>query len=328
MNNIIKKTQIIVLLTTMLISLSIPMFANTVSADPLPNWDVTGEYLVDVELDGEFYPEKLILTQVGSSITGGSINTVPPDPNSLFIMDSGSVVGDVINFYGYYSPNDAFRIHFSGNIASNGSISGDWEDLEGGSGRIGAWKTTTGSAQPAIISLTFPLGSSAVPSVEIIEEGNLPRCVPMLPDGIGQYIQVEIIDGSFDGTVMVCIRYDQGTMTEEEEANLRLYMGDCVDFNLDGTINGQDLALILKGIRNHETVSPMNVPFNVDNDEDVDEDDVNIVKEYMTNGLIVNLGLNDIIQARLPWIDITLSVDIEANIICGETDHFSIFRGR
>ena len=85
----------------------------------------------------------------------------------------------------------------------------------------------------------------------------------------------------------------------------------------------------MKDIRtNGDGFSFMGVSFDVDNDNDVDEDDVLIVKEYMTNGLIVNLGLNELDQARLPWIDITVSVDTKAKIICGETDHFSIFRGR
>ena len=329
MKNITKKTMTITLLTTMLIALSMPIFANTVSASSLPNWDVTGEYFVDVEFNSVDYPEKLILTQVGSSITDGSIVLVPATAGSLFIMDSGSVVRDVINFYGYQDVNPAFRIYFSGIIASDGSISGDWADITGHQGyRTGTWETTTGSAQPAIISLTFPPGSSAVPSIEIIEEGNLPTCVPMLPDGIGEYIKVEIIRGTFDGTVTVCIRYDDTGMELEEEENLRLYMGDCVDFNKDGTINGQDLALILKGIRNSDTLSPMGVPFDVDNINDVNEDDVNIVKEYMTKGLIVNQGLDGEQQARLPWLDITFEVHAAENYLIGTTDHFSIFRGR
>ena len=48
----------------------------------------------------------------------------------------------------------------------------------------------------------------------------------------------------------------------------------------------------------------------------------------MTKGLIVNQGLDVELQARLPWLEITTWVDAEHNFIYGETDHFSIFRGR
>ena len=324
MNNITKKTMTITLLTTMLIALSMPIFANTVSASSLPNWDVTGTYLTDITQDPSsfIYKEQLILVQDGSEITGSL--ALYPSGDSLWIIDDGFVSGDDIEFGAYFSANPTMRLVFIGTIDSEGFIGGTWADVSPNT-RTGTLQTTEGNAQPAIISLTFPPDSTAVASVEIIEEVNLPPCIPMLPEGIGQYIQVEIIDGSFDGTVIVCIRYDDTLMTIEEEQNLRLYMGDCVDFNGDGTINGKDLALIKKAIKSGVELPSI---FNVDNDDDVDEDDVNIVKEYMSNGLIVNPGLNDIDQARLPWLDITLSVDTTANIICGETDHFSIFRGR
>lgn len=334
MKNITKKIPIIALMTTMLIAISIPMFANTVSADTFQIWDVTGEYLVDVESEGEYYPEKLILTQVGSSITGGSINTVPPSPNSLFIMDDGSVDGDVIHFFGYYNLNTDFRIHFSGIIAPDGSMSGDWADITGHQDfRTGDWETTGGLVSPIFQILDLPDGVTA--TIEIIDVGDLPDCISALPAGLitmAPYVDVEIT-GDLEGPVTVAYYYDDSGLTIEQEMKLRLFMAcHCVDFNEDGTINGQDLSILKKGIKKGaieiETDNYGFLSFDLNGDGAYDKLDENIVKDHMTKGLIVNQGENDLPHARLPWLGITTSVDIENNIIYGETDHFSIFRCR
>lgn len=323
-NQIARKALTLTLLSTILVT---TMILLPVSATDIPFWDVSGTYPTDVIYLGVTYKEELFLVQDGSDITDGYIQLV--GGGSRWTITSGSVSANTIEFYGYFNPNPTMTIHFSGNIASDGSMSGDWADEAPGT-RIGTWETTEGSAEPYIITLEFPQGTEVDVSVEIIEEGNLPPCTPALPEGVTPYIAVQIIEGEFDGVVKVGVRYDDIWEGEEEEENLRLYMSNCVDFNLDGTINGQDLALIKKAIDAGPEVthSTLGVPFDVNNDGEVNNTDVEIVHIYMTQGLIVNEGIDGMEQARLPWIDITVEVDAENNIVYGETDHFSIFRCR
>ena len=174
-------------------------------------------------------------------------------------------------------------------------------------------------------------GSAPDAIIRIIDDDNdLPDCIPPTPDGITQYFDVQII-GTFEGTVTVAVNYED-IDDDVIESTYSLYMADCVDFNDDGTVNGKDLSLIQKAIKNEatkDTETPGGFRYDVNNDGVVDESDVAIVKYYMSHGLIVNEDLYDVEeQARLPWIDITTWVDTENNIIYGETDHFSIFRCR
>ena len=328
MKNITKKILILTLLTTMLLAPAITIFQ--VNADiPPPNWDVTGSYLIDVTAvdDPNTYEEQLILVQEGSEITG-SIALVDPEGGSKWIIDEGFVSGDDIEFGAYYDTNPTMQLVFIGTINSEGFISGTWADVSPGT-RLGNLQVTQGNAQLIIISLTLD-GSPLPATIQILTEGELPVCIPPLPLGIAgeftPYIDVTILD-IFDGTVTVKVYYDDTFEGEEFEETLKLYMGDCVDFNLDGTINGKDLAIIKKAI---ESGTPDLVPFDVDNNGVVNEVDVDIVKEYMTKGLIVNqLDVEDErSQVRLPWLDITFEVHADENYILGETDHFSIFRGR
>ena len=324
-------------MAVILLSPSMSMFANAV--DPPPNWDVTGEYVIDLLVDDDpshtHYTEYLDLTQdLTGTITGVSLALA--GPTSVWYIDTGSVSGNSINFYGHFESNLGRTIHFWGDIASDGSfINGGWEDLAGDD-RTGTWETTDGWASPIVFQiLNLPEGVTA--TIEIIEVEDLPDCIPALPDGLltmPPYINVEI-EGDLEGSVTVAYYYDDADLTIEQERKLRLYMsGHCVDFNCDGTINGQDLTIIMKGINNGvegiETSCETWLTFDLNNDEEYDDLDLNIVKDFMTKGLIVNqLDIeNERSQARLPWMDITTDVDTELKIIYGETDYFSIFRGR
>ena len=171
--------------------------------------------------------------------------------------------------------------------------------------------------------------------IDIVDPEDLPSeypCAIPLPEGFGNYFAVEVV-GSFEGMVTVAVNYDDAGMDDSTERGLKLYMADCVDFNGDRTVNGIDLSLIKKAIKagTAETDDPPNPAissYDVNGDGFVDELDVAIVKEYMSHGLIVNQGKDGMPQARLQWIDITTWVDIENNIIDGETGWFSLFRCR
>jgi hypothetical protein len=106
-------------------------------------WNVTGTYAVNVEYLGVQYPEDLVLTQSGTGITGTSLSLV--GGGSPWTIDTGAVAGANVDFYGYFVGNPAMRVHFTGTIASDGSMSGTWADEAPGV-RNGVWTTTTGVA--------------------------------------------------------------------------------------------------------------------------------------------------------------------------------------
>lgn len=104
-------------------------------------WNVAGTYAVDVTVDGDppgtVYKETLILAQSGTgTITGTSLCC------ALFTISTGSVVGNAITFDGV---SGTLKTRFTGVIAGNGSMSGRWADVIGGS-RTGHWATTSGHA--------------------------------------------------------------------------------------------------------------------------------------------------------------------------------------
>lgn len=127
----------------------------TVSAD---TWDVTGTWFIDVEYLGIDYPEKLILTQDGTAITGVSLDLVPYNPGSHFVVYDGSVVGNDIDIY---MNKGSLVVHMDGAIAADGSISGTWADEAPGT-RKGTWVTTSGSA--FLVDTTAPVVTINSPS--------------------------------------------------------------------------------------------------------------------------------------------------------------------
>jgi hypothetical protein len=224
---------------------------------------------------------------------------------------------------------------FVGTIDAEGKMSGDWSDVRFSDS--GSWETTCGNAEPFIVSLTF-LGNSDIEeiNVKIFDDPELPPpCVGdlVLPEALESipYISVQVI-GTFDGMVQVAIKYDPTLLGDKAEGDLKVFIFNCVDFNEDGTINGKDMKLIKTAIEDGLTPddkdNPAEISFDVNSDGYVDWTDYMIVKDYATEGLILNEGQNGVPQVRLPWIDITTWVDVDNNIIYGETWHFSIFRCR
>lgn len=106
------------------------------------SWNVSGSYGVAVTLDPSptVYPETMVLTQSGTSITGTYL-----DFNggcSYFAISTGSVVGTAVDFAGSAC---GLTVDFVGAIAVDGSMSGTWADEAPGA-RIGTWATTSGTA--------------------------------------------------------------------------------------------------------------------------------------------------------------------------------------
>jgi hypothetical protein len=127
----------------------------------VPNWDVTGTYQIDVIYLGVHYPETLVLTQTGSSITGSYLDTIPATNHggsSYFTVIGGYVSGSdiVINC----QQTNRLTVQLVGTIGINGYMSGTWSDTVGGS-RSGTW-TTTAIIQGMFQLPESPFGTAAV----------------------------------------------------------------------------------------------------------------------------------------------------------------------
>lgn len=135
------------------------------------DWDVTGSWVMNVEYSGVIYPEDLVLVQSGINITGTSLALV--GGGSPWTIDSGSVVGNTINFFGYYNSSPTMRIHVTGTIADDGSMNGTWSDEAPGT-RTGTWSTSSGSAKKIYASCTVSdfVKIIAAPTGATLDGGN------------------------------------------------------------------------------------------------------------------------------------------------------------
>jgi hypothetical protein len=125
----------------------------------------------------------------------------------------------------------------------------------------------------------------------------------------------------FSGRVEVFVQYDPDGMSLCQQKHLRLFMWDPVDFNLDGIVNGQDIAMMLQAIKSGTYQSD----FDINDDGFVNNADLLIVWQFASFGLLANSGHCGLRQDRLPWLDITAGVDTANHYVYGFTGHFSVF---
>ncbi len=109
--------------------------------------DVSNKWVINVEYLGVNYPENLVLAQVGTSLTG-SIELV--GGGSPWTITAGSVTSNMFEFSGFFNSVPSLTAHFTGVIASNGSVSGLWNDVTGGV-RTGTWASTHGTAAQTVV---------------------------------------------------------------------------------------------------------------------------------------------------------------------------------
>ncbi len=149
-NSIIKKIISSVSLFALVLGSFSLAFTPTAYADA-PNWNTTGDYVVNMQFEGSDYFHDMSLTQdsVGAlSGDGGS----PVGANVYtWAITSGLVDGDAINITANYTATpDAVTpqtvLTLSGVIAPDGSMSGTWADNYQGGTRTGAFMTTSGHA--------------------------------------------------------------------------------------------------------------------------------------------------------------------------------------
>jgi hypothetical protein len=122
-------------------------------------WDVSGDYVINVEYLGVIYPEMAVLTQSGTDITGVSLGG---GPYPKFTITEGSVIGNHIHVVMTYG---GYITELDGTIASDGTMGGTWEDTAGDT-RTGTWTTASGQAKATHTGSTgWPgLYTSAVPA--------------------------------------------------------------------------------------------------------------------------------------------------------------------
>jgi hypothetical protein len=326
-----RKTALLSLILIMLFAAPI-MLTTQVHADENlpPVYDMRGKWTWNYYAGGNTYVHTMYITQFNSS--SGAFNGTESYNNvsGYLGLVTGIENGTTVTFHDQYvGANSGYSTDAMGLLTSATSMKGTAMDSNG---LEASWNAS------ADVSLTFPPGSTA--EVSIITCSTPPSftfggeeqltlqplsfgtvCYP-LPGIIGVYYDVSIIGGSFSGQVQICVHYDPALLAPGSNPNnLRLCIYDPVDFNGDGTVNGQDIALMQKAIK-----SGYNDPrFDINHDGFVNNADLLIVKQFASHGLIVNHGQNGLSQARLPWMDITFNVDTENHVICGVTDHFSVF---
>ncbi len=112
------------------------------------SWDVTGTYVLDFKLNGDptIYSHDAFLTQTGTSVSGNGGYPVGGPYAYSWHITSGSVTGNTVSLSILYDTGATGTVMtMAGSIASNGTMSGTWQDNFGGT-RNGTWATNSGNA--------------------------------------------------------------------------------------------------------------------------------------------------------------------------------------
>ena len=115
-----------------------------------PTWDASGSYKLDFSVDpnSSSYDSSLYdlsLTQNGQSLTGTG-QYPSPGPYAYAWTATGTITGNTISLTDVYTQGAVgTTMHMNGTIASDGTMSGTWDDNYGG-GRTGLWKSVSGNA--------------------------------------------------------------------------------------------------------------------------------------------------------------------------------------
>jgi hypothetical protein len=136
-----KKILVIGLIIAILAVGAIPMAAGTVFAAPVPSntptCNVTGPWVINFSEGATVVSTySMTLTQTGTSLSGSGGSS-----NYTWNSITGSVLGSTINLVCDYPGGSPTPATLTGTIASNGTMSGTWDEGSWGSG---TWATTNG----------------------------------------------------------------------------------------------------------------------------------------------------------------------------------------
>ncbi len=118
----------------------------------LPNWDVSGNYILNINYLGTDYAHDMSLVQDGlGNLTGSGGHPAGGPHVYTWVIDSGTVSGSEIDFLAHYTaPAEAVTpltvMHVTGIIANDGSMSGTWSDNFQGDIRGGTWTSASSTA--------------------------------------------------------------------------------------------------------------------------------------------------------------------------------------
>lgn len=136
------------------------IFALPAQTNAATSWNVTGHYNISFDYMGSPYVHDMDLVQSTSDLLTGSGGNPVGAHVYNWVLTSGSVVGNAIDFYANYtSTPDAVTpltvMHVMGTIANNGTMSGTWTDNYQGGARGGTWVTVLGAATQTTTTSTL-----------------------------------------------------------------------------------------------------------------------------------------------------------------------------
>jgi len=147
MKTINKKSVVsaLVIASFMLSAMPIATFAAA------PTWDITGNYVININYLGNDYAHDMSLTQSNTGTLTGNGGSPAGANTYTWVITSGSVSGNSIDFLANYTATvDAVipqtTMHVMGTVANDGTLSGTWSDNYQGGSRSGTWVSVSGSA--------------------------------------------------------------------------------------------------------------------------------------------------------------------------------------
>lgn len=165
--------------TTALVALALALANTPFAQAAAPEWNVTGNYVMNMNYLGTDYPHDMSLTQDSSGNLTGHGGSPAGANVYTWVITSGFVSGNTIDFFANYTATaDAVTpqttLHATGTIALNGTMSGTWSDNYQGGSREGTWTTISGTSTPITRTLTYaagPHGSLTGSTTQMIANG-------------------------------------------------------------------------------------------------------------------------------------------------------------
>lgn len=146
-------------LGAMVLALIVLPFASAIAANP--NWNVTGNYVVTFTLGGDFAHDVSLTQDAAGNVTGTGGFPAGGPHTSTWHVTSGTVSGNDLSLTILYDTGTpGVVMHMTGTIASDGSLSGAWDDNAGGTVRNGTWTTT--QKVKALHTITATAGANGV----------------------------------------------------------------------------------------------------------------------------------------------------------------------